>query len=235
MLADLRIVLLRPQGAANLGAVARALKNFGLHRLLLVDERVTEWTEAWRMAVKAGDVLEGAQRCATLAEALAPATWVVATSDRPLPGLRVLTPRQVAEEARERGAPTLLFGGEQHGLFQGELLRCHATASIPVAPAQSSLNLAQAVCVFAAEWFVVHGGGAKAPPRPAPLPASHDLLQRLEVAVAGMLAGTSWHDATRPKNALGELMQPFYRAGLTDDEVRLWLVALGKAAQAPRH
>lgn len=227
------VVLLRPQGAANLGSVARAMKNFGMRRLTLVDSRIVDATEAQRMAVHAGDVLEGAVACPSLEAALSPSSWVVATTNNPPAGMRVLTPRDVANEALERGAPTLLFGGEQSGLHPGELLRCHAAAMIPVAPEQSSLNLAQAVCVFAAELFVVHGGARQVVP-PMPSLANVELLFHLERLLGTLLATSSFRDATRNKHTLAALMQPFYRAQLTDDEVRLWLVALGKAVQVPR-
>ena len=233
MLADVHIVLVRPQGAANLGAVARAMKNFGLRRLTLVDSRIEDWGEAWRMAVHAEDVLQQAASSQDFEAVVAPSSWVVATTWQPLPGMRVLTPRDVAREAGERGAPTLLFGGEQHGLHHRELLRCHAAATVPVAPEQASLNLAQAVCVFAAELYALHGAARPGVPPEAP-PATAELLQRLEIALTRLLAASSFGDATRPADAIAMLMQPFYRAQLTDDEVRLWLTALGKAAQLPR-
>lgn len=229
----LHIVLLRPQGAANVGAVARAMKNFGLSRLSLVDARLRSFEEARRMAVHAEDVLAAARHQDTLEAAVAGATWVVATTHRPPAGMRVLTPREVAAEAATHGAPTLVFGGEQHGLYPGEMLRCHAAASIPVVPEQSSLNLAQAVCVFAAEWFQQHGGERRLR-LPVVDAASSELMARLELALASLLGESAWTDADRGKHAIAELMQPFWRARLTEAEVRAWLVALGKAAQRPR-
>lgn len=227
-----QVVLLRSRWAANLGAVARAMKNFGLRRLILVDARIGSWADAWRLAVQAGEVLAAATSHATLAPALAGARWVVATSDRPPAGARVLTPRQVAQQAREFGPPTLVFGGEQNGLFPAELLRAHAVSSIPVAGAQSSLNLAQAVCVHFAELFAEHGGApAGALVRP---PASAAMMQRLELALTELLAGSAFHDASRHRHAIAALLQPLWRAALDDTEVRRWLVALGKARQAPR-
>ena len=64
--------------------------------------------------------------------------------------------------------------------------------------------------------------------------ADTNLMHRLEVALANLLDDSSYRDATRPKNALAELMQPLWRANLTDDEVRAWLTALNKAVQRPR-
>ncbi|HEX5053906.1 MAG TPA: TrmH family RNA methyltransferase [Planctomycetota bacterium] len=229
LLDDVHVVLLRPRWASNLGSVARAMKNFGLRRLTLVDSRIGSWTDAWRMAVQADDVLQAAMSTDDLAAALAPGRWVVGTSNDPPPGVHVLTPREVAEAARERGAPTLLFGGEINGLDPAELLRCHAVSRIPTAPEQSSLNLAQAVAIHAAELFVAHG--QREAETPAAALADTGMLQRLEQALRHLLETSAWTDATRRKNAIAELVQPFYRARLTDAEVRAWLTALNKAAQ----
>lgn len=225
-----QIVLLRPRWASNLGSVARAMKNFGLAQLTIVDSRIGSWADAWRMAVQARDVLETARQGVTLDEALAGATWVVGTTNEPPPGTRVLTPREVAHEVGRHQRAALLFGGEIDGLAPAELLRCHAVAVIPTAPSQSSLNLAQAVCVFAAELFAARVATVP-PPAGGPPLAAAALLQHLERHLRTLLAGSAWADADRGKHAIAELLQPLWRAQLTDDEARAWLVALSKAAQ----
>jgi len=229
-LAEVRIVLLRPRWASNLGSVARAMKNFGLGRLAIVDSQIGSWTDAWRMAVHAEDVLGAAVQSASLDEALAESTWVVGTTNQAPAVSRVLTPREVAAELPKHARPALLFGGEIHGLTPAELLRCHAVATIPTAPQQSSLNLAQAVCVFAAELFANSPALAASTPLPgAAAPAA--MMQHLERLLQELLEGSAWVDANRGKHAIAELMQPWWRAQMSEDEVRAWLVALGKAAQ----
>ncbi len=221
------VVLLRPRWARNLGSVARAMKNFGLHKLTIVESQIGSWSDAWQMAVHAGDVLEDAVQTEDLEATLAGARWVVGTTNNPPASVRVLTPRQVAEEARRRGPSTLLFGGEINGLDPAELLRCHAVSVVPTAPEQSSLNLAQAVCVYGAELFAscrsldaVVGAGEPA--------ASTELLQQLEKLLEHALGQSQWAKKSRPKNAIAQLMQPLYRAGLTDREVHAWMSAMGK-------
>lgn len=228
LLAGTRVVLIAPRGGSNLGAVARAMKNFGLQHLILVRERIRSLPDAYRMAVHAGDVLDGAVRTADLEAALAGATFVVGTSNRPEPGMTVLTPRQVAEASRQHGPPTLLFGGEEHGLELATLRRCHAVSMVPTAPAQSSLNLAQAVLLYAAELFQVAAAdpGVATAPRPLAAPAPHDLLRRLEHTLHELLQTSLWAAKSRPDDQIGRLVQPWYRAGLTEAEVRAWLVAL---------
>jgi TrmH family RNA methyltransferase len=223
-----RVVLVRPAGAANLGAVARALKNFGMHRLCLVQSRIGSWTDAWRMAVRAREVLEGATAAASVDDAIAGATWVVGTTNRPLAGRAALTPRQVAELAPARGAPTLLFGCEESGLCRADLLRCHDLSTIPAAPAQPSLNLAQAVVVYAAELFHAarqQQGSATIGPAEV-LAADASMLQHLERALGAALAASAWAEKCRAVDAVAELVQPLRRARLSEAEVRAWLVAL---------
>ncbi len=228
LLEEVRIVLLRPRWARNLGSVARAMKNFGLRNLTLVDSCIGSWTDAWQMAVQADDVLHAATSTDDLAAALAPATWVVGTTNNPPPGMRLLTPREVADEALQRGAPTLLFGGEINGLHPAELLRCHAVSMIPTAPEQSSLNISQAVCLYAAELFTASQANPTASPSASTDTqlAGTDMLQRVEAALSTLLESSVWSTKSRPKNAIARLVQPLYRAQLTEDEVRAWLVAL---------
>ena len=225
---SVHIVLWQPRWARNLGAVARAMKNFGLRRLTVVDSQIGSWSEAWRMAVHAHDVLQGAVQVDDLAQALGPSSFVVGTTNEPPAGARVLTPREVAAEAAQRDDVTLLFGGEINGLGPTQLLRCHAVSVIPTAPEQSSLNLSQAVAVFGAELFAENGSVTR---DPAPPMASAELMRRLEDALRHLLETSAWRDANRGKHAIAELMQPLWRAQLTEDEVRAWLVAMNKAVQ----
>ena len=232
LLEEVHVVLLRPRWARNLGSIARAMKNFGLGQLTLVDSCVGKWSKARQMAVKAEDVLEGAQSSDDLAATLAPARWVVGTTDDPPDGARVLTPREVAAESLRRGGATLLFGGEVSGLKPEELMRCHAVSVVPTAPEQPSINLAQAVCLYAAELFQASRadpGAASAAPA-VTTRTSTEMLQRIEDALRHLLDNSSWSAKTQPKKAIAQLMQPLYRADLSDSELNAWLVALKKAA-----
>jgi TrmH family RNA methyltransferase len=226
-LAGVELVVMRPRGAANLGAIARAMKNFGLARLTLVDPRLRSWTDAWKMAVQADDVLRAATTAPSLDQALlaSASTWVVGTTMRPLPGQRVLTPREVAAETVARGGVTLLFGDEESGLQNAELLRCHAVSRIATGMEQPSVNLAQAVLVYAYELFVAAG---TAPAPAAVAMADAATIARLEAALREALVTSGFADVDRPKHGVVDLMQPLRRAGLTAAEARLWLAALAK-------
>ena len=148
------ICLVRPQMGENIGAVARAMLNFGLTQLRLVAPR-DRWPnpKAETVAVGADVVLKNARVEWTLEDALADATLVVAASARPR-GLEkpVWGPRQSAENIRAALAkgerPVVMFGPEAAGMETEEIARADAILTLPVNPAFASLNLANAVSVF---------------------------------------------------------------------------------------
>ncbi len=233
LLADVDVVLLRPRWARNLGSVARAMKNFGLQKLTIVDSQIGSWNDAYQMAVQANDILDNAQ-ATDLTTALSKSSWIVGTSNEPPPGTRVLTPREVADMTLDRGAPTLLFGGEINGLDPAELLRCQVVSTVPTAKEQTSLNLSHSVSIYGAELYAAceratsDKSTTSEQRTRAPL-ATTEMLQRVENSLTRLLENSDWIKANRPKNSIAALMQPLYRADLTEKEVHAWLTALGKA------
>ncbi|HMJ12054.1 MAG TPA: RNA methyltransferase [Polyangiaceae bacterium] len=155
-----RFVLVRPHYPENVGAAARAIKTMGFTRLALVKPgrlAVPEHEMAHKMAVKAWDVLEGAARHESLAEAIAGVDWVFATtSRRGVSG--VLTPRQAAprivEAAQRQERVAIVFGNEKTGLAAEDLAQASQYLRIPMAADQPSINLAQAAQLIAYELFV---------------------------------------------------------------------------------
>ena len=153
------VVLVRPREEGNVGAACRAMANMGLHELRLVEPAAELGGMARAFAVGARDVLEGARRFGSLAEALGPFRRVVGTTsarDRVL-SVPVVTPRALAVSfVREPDLPTaLVFGSEVGGLTNDELALCHQVVTIPAALAQPTLNLAQAVLLVAYELYLV--------------------------------------------------------------------------------
>jgi TrmH family RNA methyltransferase len=147
--ARVRIVLVRPEHAGNIGAAARALKNFGVSRLDLVAPECGHLTsDALKMAYGARDVVEGARIHATLREALADVRWAaafgMARPDRPDAAWLADAAPMLANRARAHDT-ALVFGPERSGLSNDELALCHQLVAVPTDPAQPSLNLAQAV------------------------------------------------------------------------------------------
>lgn len=144
-----KIVLVRPRDPNNIGAVARAMKNFGFRRLAVVTPHSLVWSEVVS-AVNAMDVLTQAQVCATLDEAIAECNLVVGTTDHTRVAGRqtVYTPFDLScDLAETEFNPALVFGTEKHGLTNEDLSRCHRVMSIPTLPDCPSMNLGQAVAV----------------------------------------------------------------------------------------
>lgn len=148
---DLAIVLVAPQGDANIGAAARAMKNFGLFDLRLINPAPHLTEEAAKWAMTARDVLEGARVFTTLDEALSDKSFAVAFTRR-FGKLRkrhmsVTEAAPVIMERAMNGGAAMVFGPEESGLANEHVNRCDATVEILTSPKMRSLNLAQSVLV----------------------------------------------------------------------------------------
>ena len=152
------IVLVRPQMGENIGAAARAMWNFGLDRMRLVEPR-DGWPnpKADAMASGAGRLLDEALPFATTDAAVADCTYVFATTARHRDLTKpVFSPEAAMRLAREKIAAgekvAILFGAERAGLENDDIVRANAVINVPVNPEFSSLNLAQCVLLTAYEW-----------------------------------------------------------------------------------
>ena len=153
------IILVRPQMGENIGAAARAMLNFGLDKLRLVDPR-DGWPNPKAVAMAsgaAGKVLDHAGVFPDVAGAVADCDFVFATTARgrelPKP---IFTPEAAMTEARTRikagQRVGILFGPERTGLENDDITRANAIITVPVNPEFFSLNLAQAVLLTAYEY-----------------------------------------------------------------------------------
>lgn len=151
-------MLIQPQMGENIGAAARAMWNFGLERMRLVDPR-DGWPnpKAVAMASGAGRLLDAAQPYDDTAGAVADCTYVYATTARPRELTKpVFTPEAAMRDAAERigrgEKVAVLFGPERAGMENEDIARANAIVSVPVNPEFASLNLAQCVLLTAYEW-----------------------------------------------------------------------------------
>jgi len=185
----IRVVLVRPERAANVGAAARALRNGGLDGLDLVAPGDWRTIECWRLAWGAHDVLEQAHVFDALPDALGGVALAVAFSGRRGDGVPARDVREVAPEAVALGAAgevRLVFGPEASGLTLAEMAACGARAFIPTHPGQPSLNVAQAVAVAACEVYRAQEEPAAAT---GPERAAWDEKQRvMDLLARGLLA-----------------------------------------------
>lgn len=152
-------VLVRPQMGENIGAAARAMLNFGLARLRLVDPR-DGWPNPRAVAMAsgaAGRVLDHAGIFPDTRQAVGDAAFVFATTARGRDLTKpVVTPERAMQQARALIAAgqkvAFLFGPERTGLENDDIALANAIVSIPVNPEFPSLNLAQAVLLCGYEW-----------------------------------------------------------------------------------
>lgn len=151
-------VLVRPQMGENIGGAARAMLNFGLDRMRVVDPR-DGWPnpKAAAMASGAGRVLDYAGVFPTVQAAIADCDYVFATTARGRELTKpVLTPEHAMMQARAlTGAGkkvAVLFGPERAGLENEDLVHAQALITVPVNPEFPSLNLAQCVLLTGYEW-----------------------------------------------------------------------------------
>ena len=149
------IVLVRPQLGENIGKAARAMLNFGLTELRLVEPR-DGWPNpsAGPAAAGADIVLDQARVYASTAEAVADCANVYATTVRKRGVTKpVVTPEAAAREIAEQpGRSAILFGPERSGLETDDVALARAILTVPINPEFGSLNLAQAVILCAYEW-----------------------------------------------------------------------------------
>ncbi len=153
------VVLVEPQLGENIGMAARAMGNFGLSELRIVNPR-DGWPSlpATRASAGADGIIDGAKLFDTVAAAIADCSLVFATTARAHDQAKpVLAPEAAVQEmAREiagNGRVAILFGRERWGLTNEEVALADRIVTFPVDPEFASLNLAQAVLLVGYEWF----------------------------------------------------------------------------------
>ncbi|MBC6404053.1 MAG: RNA methyltransferase [Hyphomonadaceae bacterium] len=152
------VILVNPQLGENIGACARAMLNFGLTDMRLVAPRDC-WPNPSAQATAAGalDLIKNAKVFDTTAEAVGNLTYLLAATARRR-GLEipVIGSDRAGPDLRSRQAggerTGILFGAEKAGLKNEDVVLCDSILTYPVNPAFHSLNLAQAVMVFAYIW-----------------------------------------------------------------------------------
>ena len=151
-------ILVRPQMGENIGAAARAMLNFGLERMRIVDPR-DGWPnpKAAAMASGAGRVLDFAGVFPDVRAAVADCDYVFATTARGRELTKpVVTPERAMVMAREMAAAGkkvgVMFGPERAGLENDDIVQAQAIVTVPVNPEFFSLNLAQCVLLLGYEW-----------------------------------------------------------------------------------
>jgi TrmH family RNA methyltransferase len=217
------VVLWQTQDYVNIAGTVRAMKNFGLSRLRLIQP--VEW-DPWRIegiAHGTTDVVQRVEVYDSLQSALGDCAYVVGMTARARRAKRaVARPRSLAPEllgraaqavAGEAGPVALLYGREDHGLSNEALDLCHRTCIIPTSE-HSSLNLAQAVLVMAYElWMQAQGAaqGFRPPRRDAP-PAPVELLEKLFADAEAALWTVDFFKSRQTESVMRTLREIIRRA-----------------------
>ncbi|MBO1347517.1 MAG: RNA methyltransferase [Hormoscilla sp. GUM202] len=213
-LAGVRIVLVEPLGPLNVGAIARVMKNMGLHQLVLVNPQCDILSpESRLMAVHAVDILSSAQVAQTIPAALRGCTRAIATTAR-LRSTDIQLSHPRAALPWLLGSPSaVIFGREDRGLSNAELNYAQRFVCIPSSPAYPSLNLAQAVAVCCYELYQGALGSSKASAMPegflrersgcaaASIPKASKVSQKCQQPTAAASPGSAL--STFPGGAVG--------------------------------
>src|SRR4029078_45363 len=159
------VILVEPQLGKNIGMAARAMGNFALGALRIVNPR-DGWPNiaAQRAAAGADHILDRAELFDNVEQAVADLTLLFATTARAHDQAKpVVAPAEAAREIVDHGEggadAGILFGRERYGLQNEEVALANRIITFPVNPGFASLNLAQAVLLTGYEWFKLSTGG----------------------------------------------------------------------------
>ncbi len=233
------MVLIRPQLADNIGMAARAMANFGLEDMRIVDPRDGWPNEKARIAASGANyIIDAAEHFATFDEGVAGLNWICATSARQRDLAKpVLTPEQaIAEIVRRLGEGQrcgIIFGPERNGLETLEIANADALVMAPVNPNFASLNLAQAVLLLSYEWMKQAGGGTlgrvttyETPLEPGlrlrgSQPAGKEALLALFQHLEDELEGKGFFSSPEKRPSIVQnLRSMLTRMGATEQEIR---------------
>ncbi|MEJ2200070.1 MAG: RNA methyltransferase [Desulfuromonadaceae bacterium] len=219
---ELAVVLVEPQHPGNIGMVCRAMANFGLSDLRLVNPCQYLHPEARKFAVAANHLLGQARVFADLSDAIADLHLTVATTRRggrlrgelldlaEVPGLRDKLP--------PGGRMGLVFGREDTGLTSDEVGLCSHTATISTAAEVGSINLAQAVLLFVHE--LSRTPRSRAEKNDEPLSEQGE-LEALFGQMERVLTKIAFLNPKCPERVMNPLRQLHQRAGIRCEELQL--------------
>ena len=215
------IVLVRPKFPENIGSVARAMKNMGLGRLVVVNGCSPLHANAYKLASGAEDILERAEECFTLREAISEMGCVVGTTSRRGKERDPdLTPEALVKKLiplSQKNLIGLAFGSEKEGLTNEELSLCHLYARIPSMESFPSLNLAHAVMVVS---YVLFRFSTEIPEKERRLAPAEE-VERMFEHMEKMLLRIGFLDPHNPKRIMRVLRRLFGRSQIAEREVQI--------------
>ena len=222
---NISIVLYKPKYAGNVGSVARAAKNMGVKKILVVgtadlDREAMEQ----RSTHLAADVLDQIEYCDSIEAALSGFNYIVGTTAR-LGKARgpFVSPRKAAQniaDLSQKNKIALLFGPEDTGLANDQLRLCHCVVTIPTSREFTSLNLSQAVMILCYEIFIASPAAANAAETPPKLALSSE-TEGMYRQIKDLLGKIGFLNPENPEYWMMDLRRFFSRAGLLSREVKI--------------
>ncbi|GGG65062.1 tRNA (cytidine/uridine-2'-O-)-methyltransferase TrmJ [Edaphobacter dinghuensis] len=223
------VVLVRARNPNNIGAVARAMHDFGFRHLRVVNEYAVPFATA-RSAVDASDVVAGAMEFDSVAAAVADCTLVVGTTavgERALLHPLHALPEAAAEirgALELKGRVALLFGSEKTGLSNDELSHCHWLLTIPMKEHEDvrhpSMNLGQAAAVCLYE--LVRETGVHAGVGVAAAAAAGE-VERLKTLLTEVLEETGYTRRHPANSDEAQIRRLVLRMGVSASDVPVWM------------
>ena len=223
------IVLVEPQLGENIGMVARAMANFGLADLRLVNPRDGWPSDKARAAASRADhVIDAVKLFDDVRSAIADLGFVFATTARPRDSFKpVRGPEEAAADLRARasaGQPVgILFGRERFGLSNEEVGLADEIVTFPVEPSFASLNIAQAVLLMSYALRAAGRAPGTAPrfeAQSAPPASKQDLFRLFDHLEGSLDAAGYFHPAEKREVMVQNLRTMLTKAGFSEPEVR---------------
>ena len=222
---NISIVLYKPKYAGNVGSVARAAKNMGVHNIVVVGTRDLD-REAMeqRSTHLAADVLDQIVYTDSVEEALGNFNYIVGTTARlgkaRGPFVSPRTAAQTIDDLSQKNKIALLFGPEDTGLGNDQLRLCHSVVTIPTSREFTSLNLSQAAMILCYEIFVASSAAASAAEATPKLALASE-TEGMYGQIKDLLAEIGFLNPENPEYWMLDLRRFFARAGLLSREVKI--------------
>lgn len=229
LLKNIRVVLVEPQGALNVGSTCRAMKNFGLSDLRIVRPGCELNLDAVKMALNAKDLLESAKIVDEIPQAVTGSRIVLGTANRRgayhEPNYSLCEAMPIIRRALEAGPVSLLFGREEWGLTKEDLVFASGCIHIVTDIAFTSLNLSQAVIIVAYELFQEFGSAPEfrkaQADDPMEQPPEFDELELLYMHMRRVLTMCEFLPAQKPEDLFQVIRAFLSRSNPTKREVNI--------------
>jgi tRNA/rRNA methyltransferase len=221
---NLRVVLVDTRNPLNIGAAARAMSNFGVLRLRVVNPYAVAFRQA-KSAVGAAALLEDAEEYKSVAEAVADCTLVVGTTavrHRELqhPLRRLEYGARLIRKRMRSSRVALLFGSEKYGLSRRDLSHCHWLMRIPTRDEHISMNLGQAVAVCLYE--LIRDDRVAGVSEALPLASSVE-VERMTAVLLDILSTSTHMSADRAPATEERVRRMLRRLKVTARDAEAWL------------